>query len=332
MLLRSIYIAAISCIVAVNAATYPDAYITGPQTIQNSTYIPTGFYSFRNHVTGQWLEFIADENQVQPSNGQNSTAFNGTLWTVKYHAAKNYSIHHLNGQDSSSGNDKCISTRWDDQIGIDDAAVMWQCEVDNITATPLDFNINPSFSGVYDPNLGLQPLQRRGDRFFRRFVNTYTPIRPDKQQWMFIPQTVSATPPSWKNVTFNTSTGNNTWQGPKIKPDLAANENYGQNSFYIVSAAHLWNMYPRCLYPLPMNVFNFTSNNTVVTALEDCQYGNETMLWDLVLWEAENFPQGDAAPPDVTPHSNGSTLAFLSSVPTLSFLVLMHALYHWITL
>lgn len=255
------------------------------------------------------------------------------MWTVKFHGVKNYSIHHLNGQDSSSGNDKCISTRWDDQKGIDDAAVMWQCEVDNITSTPLDFNINPSFSGVYNPTLGLQPLQRRGEAQ-RRFVNTYTPIRPDKQQWMFIPQTVSSTPPSWKNVTFDPNTGNNTWHGPVIEPNLTSNQNYGQNTFYIVSAAHLWNMYPRCLYPQPMNSFNFTSNNTVVTILEDCQYGNQSMLWDFILWKAENFPLGEAAAPGVAtqPKSSGSEISYKSFVSSsiLGYIfILAQGLYYW---
>lgn len=61
MLLRSIYIAAISCIVAVNAATYPNAYITGPQTIQNSTYIPVSSissafrHSFRTNTLNDLL-------------------------------------------------------------------------------------------------------------------------------------------------------------------------------------------------------------------------------------------------------------------------------------
>ncbi|KAJ2963269.1 hypothetical protein NQZ79_g1654 [Umbelopsis isabellina] len=296
-MILNLFILILCLILSVKAGvgTYADADITGPQTLDNATNIPTGFYSFRNHVTGQWLEFIPDGNQVQPSNGQNSTVFNGTLWAVKFHGYKNYSIHHLNGDDSSSGNDKCISTRWDQYIGIDDAAVMWQCELDNITNTPLDFDINPSFSGVYNPTEGLQPLQRRSHNE-RRYVNTYEPIRPDKQQWLFIPQDVSTTP-SWKNLTFNATTGNNTWHGPHIKPNASANSNYGQNTFYLVSAAHLWNMYPRCIYPLPMNTFNFTANNTVVTTLEDCQIGNETLLWDMVLWEAENFPLGEASSP-----------------------------------
>jgi hypothetical protein len=252
------------------------------------------------------------------------------MWTVKFHGAKNYSIHHLNGDDSSSGNDKCVSTRWDDQKGIDDAAVMWQCEVDNITSTPLDFNIN-TFKGEFNPTQGLQPLQRRGE-INRRFVNTYTPIRPDKQQWMFIPQNVSETPPSWKNVTFDPNTGNNTWHGRVIQPNLTNNENYGQNTFYLVSAAHLWNMYPRCIYPLPMNSFNFTSNNTVVTALEDCQYGNETMLWDLILWEAKNFPLGESSAPGVTSNPKSTSSAshkFISSSYTIfGILMLAQALYH----
>jgi hypothetical protein len=61
MLLRSIYIAAISCIVAVNAATYPDAYITGPQTIQNSTYIPVSSISsiFRHSLRTNTLNGLS---------------------------------------------------------------------------------------------------------------------------------------------------------------------------------------------------------------------------------------------------------------------------------
>jgi hypothetical protein len=205
---------------------------------------------------------------------------------------------------------------------------MWQCELDNITTTPLDFDINPSFSGVYNPTEGLQPLQRRSSRA-RRYVNTYEPIRPDKQQWLFIPQNVG-TAPSWTNVTFDSNTGNNTWLGPHIKPNMSSNSNYGQNTFYLVSAAHLWNMFPRCIYPLPMNTFNFTANNTVVTALEDCQIGNETMLWDMILWEAENFPLGEASAPGPAKNPSKKSVGSPLPIPISSFVYIVIAAHAWL--
>ncbi|KAI7878491.1 hypothetical protein K492DRAFT_170760 [Lichtheimia hyalospora FSU 10163] len=285
LLLHFILIKAVSAVEG-GEGTYPLAHITGPQIIENSTHIPTGYYTFRHVETGQYLQFIDSGNQIVPARADsaNATAFNGTMWTVKWHGDKNYSIHHLNAVKY----DKCISTRWDHLRGLDDAAVMWQCEVDNITRNDIDFDIYPGFRGVYnasDPH----PLEKR--RLERRYENTYEAIRQDKQQWLFMRYDPSETP-QWTNVRFDPDTGENHVDGAIVKPNRKKNKNSGSNQFYIVSAAHLWNMKPRCVYPQASYVFTFTPNNTGVTALDHCVWGNTSQLWEATLWKPANFPLG----------------------------------------
>ncbi|KAI8376141.1 uncharacterized protein BYT42DRAFT_573566 [Radiomyces spectabilis] len=263
--------------------TYPLAHIVGPQIIENSTHIPTGYYTFRHVETGQYLQFIDFDNQVVPTQGPNSTVFNGTLWTVKWHGDKNYSIHHLN----KVKYDKCISTRWDHYRGMDDAAVMWQCEIDNVTRNEPDFDIYPHFKGVYNAS-SPRPLQKR---WMKRYVNTYEAIRLDKQQWLFMRADPSTTP-EFTNVQFDPSTGENRMSGSMVEPDRDKWQHSGSHYFYIVSAAHLWNMIPRCIYPTAMYVFDFTANNTGVTKLDYCVWGNRSLLWEATLWKPASFPLG----------------------------------------
>ncbi|KAG0189910.1 hypothetical protein DFQ28_002731 [Apophysomyces sp. BC1034] len=269
--------------------TFPLAHIIGPQILDNSTNIPTGFYTFRHVETGKYLQFIEFDNQVVPTSGENSTVFNGTLWTVKWHGDKNYSIHHLN----KVNYDKCISTRWDHFRGMDDAAVMWQCEVDNKTRDAPDFDIYPNFRGVYNPS-DPRPLHKR--QHSKRYENNYEAIRPDKQQWLFMRADPSIQP-KWANVEFDTSTGKNKISGDVIQPDRDTSRNSGSNYFYLVSAAHLWNMIPRCIYPAASYVFDFTANNTGVTVLDYCVWNNRSLLWEATLWKPESFEIGDTPDP-----------------------------------
>ncbi|KAG2218326.1 hypothetical protein INT45_007721 [Circinella minor] len=284
------YISFFSKNVFAGEGTYPLAYITGDQILKNSTHIPTGFYTFKHVETGKYLQFIDFDNQVVPTEGANSTVFNGTLWTVKWHGndeygGKNYSIHHLN----KVKYDKCISTRWDHHRGLDDAAVMWQCEVDNITRNDIDFDIYPGFKGVYNESLP-RPIHRKR-QLEPRYINTYESIREDKQQWLFMRADPSETP-LWNNVRFDPETGENRMNGPLIEPDREKDRHYGRHLFYLVSGAHLWNMIPRCIYPQASYEFDFTPNNTGVTALDHCSFGNASQLWEVTLWKPESFPLG----------------------------------------
>ncbi|KAI8138109.1 hypothetical protein BJV82DRAFT_632631 [Fennellomyces sp. T-0311] len=299
---------AIARIVRAGEGTYPLAYITGPSIIENSTHIPTGFYTFRHVETGKYLQFIDFDNQIVPTEGENSTVFNGTIWTVKWHGDKNYSIHHLN----KASLEKCISTRWDHHRGLDDAAVMWQCEVDNITRVDIDFDIYPGFNGVYDESAP-RPLEGRSlDRrnFERRYINTYEAIRPDKQQWLFMRPDPTKTP-LYTNVRFDPETGENRINGPIIEPDREKNQNSGSHQFYLVSAAHLWNMIPRCIYPQASYEFDFTPNNTGVTALDHCSWGNTSQLWEATLWKPASFQLGFTPNPMyVDEEADSSTFLF----------------------
>ncbi|KAI9492250.1 hypothetical protein BDB00DRAFT_829033 [Zychaea mexicana] len=277
----------LSSTVLAGEGTYPLAYITGPEILENSTHIPTGYYTFRHVETGKYLQFIDFDNQIVPTEGANSTVFNGTLWTVKWHGDKNYSIHHLN----KVKYDKCVSTRWDHHRGLDDAAVMWQCEVDNITRIDIDFDIYPGFNGVYNESAP-RPIHRKKRRDLeRRYINTYESIREDKQQWVFMRADPSHTP-LWNNVRFDPETGENHVTGPIAEPDREKDQHSGRHQFYLVSAAHLWNMIPRCIYPQASYEFDFTANNTGVTALDHCLWGNSSQLWEVTLWKPESFPLG----------------------------------------
>lgn len=201
--------------------------------------------------------------------------------------------------------DKCISTRWDHLRGLDDAAVMWQCEVDNITLVDLDFDIYPGFNGVYNASAP-RPIEKRGGHLQPRYVNNYEAIRPDKQQWLFM-RADPSTMPKWSNVEFDPDTGKNKIAGDVIQPDREKNQNSGSNFFYLVSAAHLWNMIPRCIYPTASYEFTFTANNTGVTILDHCVFGNRSQLWEVTLWKPEDFPLGFA--PD--PRFNQTDTSFL---------------------
>ncbi|KAI9312178.1 hypothetical protein BX666DRAFT_1881199 [Dichotomocladium elegans] len=242
--------------------TYPLAYITGPQIIENSTHVPAR------------------------ADSANATVWNGTLWTVKWHGDKNYSIHHIN----AAKYDKCISTRWDHHRGLDDAAVMWQCEVDNITRVDIDFDIYPNFRGIHSPS-DPQPLEKRRGHYQKRYINNYEAIRSDKQQWLFMRHD-PARMPEWDHVRFDPVRGENVVDGTPVFPSREENKNSGTNVFYLVSAAHLWNMKPRCIYPTASYEFTFTPNNTGVTALDHCFWGNTSQLWEMTLWKPATFPLG----------------------------------------
>ncbi|KAI8097532.1 uncharacterized protein BX664DRAFT_326624 [Halteromyces radiatus] len=296
LLLLLLYL--ISTVLAVSGGegTYANAAIEGAQIIDNSTHIPTGFYSFRHVETNKYLQFIDFQNQIVPTEGKNSTVFNGTLWTVKWHGDKNYSIHHLN----HARYDKCLSTRWDHTRGNDDAGVAWQCEVDNKTIDEPDFDIYPGFHGVYNASLP-RPLhggkEHNNKRLDRRYVNTYEAIRQDKQQWLFMRDDPSKTF-DWTNVAFDPATGKNKYNGDIIQPDRKKNQHSGSHLVYLVSAAHLWNMRSRCLHPTASYVFDFTPNNTGVTNLDFCHFGNQSLLWEMTLWKPKDFVLGEEPNPD----------------------------------
>ncbi|ORX59635.1 hypothetical protein DM01DRAFT_1381190 [Hesseltinella vesiculosa] len=272
--------------------TYPFAAEEGAQIIDNSTHIPTGFYTFRHVETGKYLQFIDFMNQIVPTDGQNSTVFNGTLWTVKWHGDKNYSVHHTNRVKY----DKCLSTRWDHTRGSDDAGVAWQCEVDNRTIDDPDFDIYPKFRGVYNASQPRPILGSHDRRLAKRYVNTYEAIRQDKQQWLFMRADPSQDP-TWKNVHFDPSKGENAYSGSIVKPDRKKNKHSGSTLVYIVSAAHLWNMRSRCLHATASYVFDFTPSNTGVTQLDFCHFGNESLLWEMTLWKPKNFELGEIPDP-----------------------------------
>ncbi|ORZ21416.1 hypothetical protein BCR42DRAFT_407515 [Absidia repens] len=290
--------------VAGGEGTYANAAVEGAQIIDNSTHIPTGFYTFRHVETNKYLQFIDFQNQIVPTQGENSTVFNGTLFTVKWHGDKNYSIQHVNHANLL----KCLSTRWDHTRGSDDAGVAWQCEVDNKTIDKPDFDIYPNFHGVYNASLP-RPLHggkghgKREDtntshhhQSERRFVNTYEAIRPDKQQWLFMRADPSASF-DWTNVAFDPTTGKNQYSGDIIQPNRKEKRNSGSHLVYLVSAAHLWNMRSRCLHPTASYVFDFTPNNTGVTNLDFCHWGNQSLLWEMTLWKPKDFVLGEEPNP-----------------------------------
>ena len=98
--------------------------------------------------------------------------------------------------------------------------------------------------------------------------------------------------PLWNNVRFDPETGENRVNGPIVEPDREKNQNSGSHQFYLVSAAHLWNMIPRCIYPQASYVFDFTANNTGVTVLDHCSWGNASQLWEATLWKPASFELG----------------------------------------
>ncbi|CAO3634525.1 unnamed protein product [Cunninghamella blakesleeana] len=270
-----------------------------------------GYYTFRHVETGKYLQFIDFQNQVVPTEGANSTVFNGTLWTVKWKGDKNYTIHHLN----HAKLDKCLSTRWDHTRGSDDAAVCWQCEVNNKTVEPIDFDIYPNFKGKYNASAP-RPLEGgKGNKHHghkeKRYINTYEAIRPDKQQWLLY----GANPSNeytWNNVKFDSKNGKNVYNGDIIQPNRIKQQNSGSNLVYIVSAAHLWNMRSRCIYPKASYVFDFTPNNTGVTNLDFCIFGNQSLVWEMTLWKPKDFPLGELDNPNFV-HEKISVWAVLGS-------------------
>ncbi|KAI8069253.1 hypothetical protein BC940DRAFT_298279 [Gongronella butleri] len=277
--------------------TYENAAAEGAEIINNSTHIPTGFYTFKHVETGKYLQFIDFQNQIVPTEGRNSTVFNGTLWTVKWHGDKNYSVHHANRVKY----DKCLSTRWDHTRGSDDAGVAWQCEVDNRTVDEPDFDIYPRFKGVYNASLP-RPLHGPHDRrqLSKRYVNMYEAIRQDKQQWLFM-RADATQDATFTNVHFDPSAGENVYTGDIVQPDRKKNRHSGSQLVYIVSAAHLWNMRSRCLSAEPSYVFDFTPNNTGVTVLDLCTYGNQSLLWEMTLWKPKDFVLGETPDPRFIP-------------------------------
>ncbi|ORY94631.1 hypothetical protein BCR43DRAFT_494343 [Syncephalastrum racemosum] len=188
-----------------------------------------------------------------------------------------------------------MSTRWDHFKGIDDAAVAWQCEVDNKTRDAPDFDIYPKFKGVYNASLP-RPLEKRDSHLERRYENIYEAIRPDKQQWLFMRADPSKEY-EWKNVHFDPSKGDNVYTGDVAEPNRKKHINAGTHQFYIVSAAHLWNMIPRCLYAQASYEFAFTANNTGVTVLDHCGWANYSQLWNVTLWKPASFVLGEEANP-----------------------------------
>lgn len=172
----------------------------------------------------------------------------------------------------------------------------WQCEVDNKTIDEPDFDIYPGFHGVYNASLP-RPLEGGKHRLTQRYVNTYEAIRQDKQQWLFMRADPSISP-EWTNVAFDPATGKNSFHGKAIQPNRKENKNSGSHLVYLVSAAHLWNMRSRCLHPTPSYVFDFTPNNTGVTNLDFCHFGNQSLLWEMTLWKPKDFVLGEEPNPD----------------------------------
>ncbi|KAI9306457.1 hypothetical protein BJ944DRAFT_286986 [Cunninghamella echinulata] len=293
--------------------TYSLAIKEEAEIIANSTHIPMGYYTFRHVETGKYLQFIDFQNQIVPTEGANSTVFNGTIWTIKWKGNKNYTVHHLN----HAKLDKCLSTRWDHTRGSDDAGVAWQCEVNNKTIEPIDFDIYPNFKGVYNASAprplegGKKNHNQKKPKHDKRYINTYEAIRPDKQQWLFMRADPSKEY-TWKNVEFDPVNGKNIYHGDIIQPNREKQQHSGSQLVYIVSAAHLWNMKSRCLYPKASYVFDFTPNNTGVTNLDFCQFGNKSLLWEMTLWKPKDFVLGELDNPDFV-HEKVSIWAVLGT-------------------
>ncbi|RUP45640.1 hypothetical protein BC936DRAFT_147910 [Jimgerdemannia flammicorona] len=281
--------ALVALVPSAHAATSPNAYITGPQTVANASQVPTGFYAFRSVKTGQYLQFIDSGNVITPATigSANNTIWDDTTWSVKFHGDKNYSIHTFN----RVMHEKCVSTRWDFTKGISDAAVMWQCETDDITPATIDFNFTTTPTPV--------PWRNSGSKKQRRELTArdYDPIRGDKQQWFFLP--VDKNNVSWGGVGFDPQSGKNTGDDNLPTPKTYGVSNVvGSTLVTIVSGSHLWNMVPRCIYPEVDYTFTWTPNNTGVTILADCDAGNAALVWEMILIKPKNWPlgnQGDKA-------------------------------------
>lgn len=194
--------------------------------------------------------------------------------------------------------------------------------MDNITKDGLDFDIYPGFQGVYNASAP-RPLEKRLEK---RYENTYEAIRPDKQQWLFMRADPQQTP-VWKNVEFDPATGKNKYSGDgPIQPDRKKNQHSGNNTFYLVSAAHLWNMKARCIYPQASYEFTFTANNTGVTILDHCVWANRSQLWEVTLWKPADFKQGIAPNPAFAqppPRSPSSPFAIWDKSPVIWWAVLV---------
>ncbi|RUS23014.1 hypothetical protein BC937DRAFT_93600 [Endogone sp. FLAS-F59071] len=201
----------------------PNGAKDGDAIIKASAKIKDGLYTLQNVKSGSFLSFVSTGNIISPAkrHTQINTYNQWTTWTLRTHPKSNYvSIRMVN----DVGHEKCASTRWitnGSDGGCDDAAVMWQCEVDN-TKTKRDLNSTLTFQDEEDdfdyedliPDVHEEVEVPSEDG--RNLTKRYVPVRHDKQLWVL--QKVGSR---------------------------------HSNEFKIYSLAHLWDMVPRCLSTTP---------------------------------------------------------------------------------
>ncbi|KAI9027394.1 hypothetical protein CLU79DRAFT_843743 [Phycomyces nitens] len=134
----------------------------GNAIFKKGVNIPQGKFHFKNIKTGKYLDFLPG-NLAEPIAKKKSAT---NLWIVKRYASKYFEIRHDHGTAK-----KCLSARW--TKGVDDAGVMWQCELKNMKRSLGDVSTYNEDSENSQTN---NTLSRR-----------YDPIVWTKQVWVFIP-------------------------------------------------------------------------------------------------------------------------------------------------
>ncbi|RUO95411.1 hypothetical protein BC936DRAFT_144114 [Jimgerdemannia flammicorona] len=154
----------------------------GNAILKAAASIKDGYYSLQNIKTGQFLYLQSKGNIIAPTK-KGSKADNPTsqdiIWTFRQHPKTKFSSIR---KKNAVRHEKCVSARWTisgNGGGCDDAATMWQCEIDN-KKTKREVTVQDG-EEQYDeeeenPDMGLNGTT---------IVKRYQPIREDKQLWVF---------------------------------------------------------------------------------------------------------------------------------------------------
>ncbi|KAL0078923.1 hypothetical protein J3Q64DRAFT_1734002 [Phycomyces blakesleeanus] len=134
----------------------------GNAIFKSGVNVPQGKFHFKNIKTGKYLDFLPG-NLPEPVAGKKSAS---NLWIVKRYSNKYFEIRHDHGTAK-----KCLSARW--TKGVDDAGVMWQCELKNMKRSLGDQTLDNEDIEAIETN---ETLSKR-----------YAPIVWTKQVWVFVP-------------------------------------------------------------------------------------------------------------------------------------------------